>query len=84
MTEKKQGKKNSLARNIFIALVLAIIVGLVLQSQAEFLSTYIKPFGDIFLNLLKFIVTPIVLFSIIGGIISMKDIKKDLQLFTIS
>lgn len=76
MTEKKQGKKNSLARNIFIALVLAIIVGLVLQSQAEFLSTYIKPFGDIFLNLLKFIVTPIVLFSIIGGIISMKDIKK--------
>lgn len=76
MTEKKQGKKNSLARNIFIALVLAIIVGLVLQSQAEFLSTYIKPFGDIFLNLLKFIVTPIVLFSIIGGIISMKDIRK--------
>ena len=76
MTEKKQGKKNSLARNIFIALVLAIIVGLVLQSQAEILSTYIKPFGDIFLNLLKFIVTPIVLFSIIGGIISMKDIKK--------
>ena len=76
MTDKKKKKKNSLARNIFIALVLAIIVGLVLQSQAEFLSTYIKPFGDIFLNLLKFIVTPIVLFSIIGGIISMKDIKK--------
>ena len=76
MTEKKQGKKNSLARNIFIALVLSIIVGLVMQSQAEFLSTYIKPFGDIFLNLLKFIVTPIVLFSIIGGIISMKDIRK--------
>ena len=76
MTEKKQGKKNSLARNIFIALVLSIIVGLLMQSQAEFLSTYIKPFGDIFLKLLKFIVTPIVLFSIIGGIISMKDIKK--------
>lgn len=76
MTDKKQGKKNSLARNIFIALVLSIIVGLLMQSQAEFLSTYIKPFGDIFLNLLKFIVTPIVLFSIIGGIISMKDIRK--------
>lgn len=76
MTEKKQGKKSTLARNIFIALVLAIIVGLLMQNQAEFLSTYIKPFGDIFLNLLKFIVTPIVLFSIIGGIISMKDIRK--------
>ncbi|WP_282929130.1 dicarboxylate/amino acid:cation symporter [Anaerococcus sp. Marseille-Q7828] len=76
MTEKKQGKKSTLARNIFIALVLAIIVGLLMQNQAEFLSTYIKPFGDVFLNLLKFIVTPIVLFSIIGGIISMKDIRK--------
>lgn len=76
MKEKTQGKKNTLARNIFIALVLAIIVGLLLQNQALFLTTYIKPFGDIFLNLLKFIVTPIVLFSIIGGIISMKDIKK--------
>lgn len=76
MTEKQKGKKSNLARNIFIALVLAIISGLLLQSQAEFLLTYVKPFGDIFLNLLKFIVTPIVLFSIIGGIISMKDIKK--------
>lgn len=76
MTEKHQAKKSTLARNIFIALILAIIAGLLLQSQAEILSTYVKPFGDIFLNLLKFIVTPIVLFSIIGGIISMKDIKK--------
>ena len=38
--------------------------------------TYIKPFGTIFLNLLKFIVVPIVLFSIMCGIISMRDIKK--------
>lgn len=30
----------------------------------------------IFLNLVKFIVIPIVLFSIMSGIISMKDIKK--------
>mgnify|MGYP002711925054 CR=1 FL=1 len=76
MTKVKPAKQNSLARNIFIALFLAIILGLLLQSQAEFLKTYIRPIGDIFLNLLKFIVTPIVLFSMIGGIISMKDIKK--------
>ena len=35
-----------------------------------------KPFGTLFLNLLKFIVVPIVLFSIMNGVISMKDIKK--------
>lgn len=72
----KEKKKLSLAGQIFIALVLAIIVGLLFQSHAEFAETYIKPFGTIFLNLLKFIVVPIVLFSIMSGIISMSDIKK--------
>ena len=75
----KQKEKMSLAMQIFIALVLAIVVGL-LQSHAEFAESYIKPFGTIFLNLVKFIVVPIVLFSIMCGIISMQDIKKWEQL----
>ena len=61
---------------IFIAMVLAIAAGLLLQGQADFADTFIKPFGTIFLNLVKFIVVPIVLFSIMCGIISMKDIRK--------
>ena len=72
----KEKKKLSLAAQIFIALVLAVIAGLLMQKYANFAETYIKPFGTIFLNLLKFIVVPIVLFSIMCGIISMKDIKK--------
>ena len=72
----KEKKKMSLAMQIFIALVLAIAAGLLLQKHAQFAETYIKPFGIIFLNLLKFIVVPIVLFSIMCGIISMRDIKK--------
>lgn len=72
----KEKKKMSLAMQIFIALVLAIAAGLFLQKHAQFAETYIKPFGTIFLNLLKFIVVPIVLFSIMCGIISMRDIKK--------
>ena len=72
----KKKKKMSLAMQIFIALVLAIAAGLLLQKHAQFAETYIKPFGTIFLNLLKFIVVPIVLFSIMCGIISMRDIKK--------
>lgn len=76
-TEQKKGKKKlSLAGQIFIALVLAIIAGLLLQNYADFTESYIKPFGTIFLNLVKFIVVPIVLFSITSGIISMSDIKK--------
>lgn len=72
----KEKKKMSLAMQIFIALVLAIAAGLLLQKHAQFAETYIKPFGTIFLNQLKFIVVPIVLFSIMCGIISMRDIKK--------
>lgn len=72
----KEKKKMSLAMQIFIALVLAIAAGLLLQKHAQFAETYIKPFGTIFLKLLKFIVVPIVLFSIMCGIISMRDIKK--------
>ena len=72
----KEKKKLSLAAQIFIALILGIIAGLLLQSHADFAKEYIKPFGTIFLNLIKFIVCPIVLFSIMSGIVSMKDIKK--------
>ena len=72
----KKKKKLSLAAQIFIAMVLAILVGLAMQSCAEFANNFIKPFGTIFLNLVKFIVVPIVLFSIMCGIISMRDIRK--------
>ena len=72
----KEKKKMSLAMQIFIALVLAIIAGLLMQNYTDFAESYIKPFGPIFLNLIKFIVVPIVLFSIMCGIISMSDIKK--------
>ena len=68
--------KSSLALQIFISLLLAIAAGLLLGNHAAFANAYIKPFGTIFLNLLKFIVCPIVLFSILSGMISMKDIRK--------
>lgn len=74
--ETQTKEKSNLAKSIFIALILAIILGLLLQNYSQALNSYVRPLGDIFLNLLKFIVTPIVLFSIMGGIISMKDIKK--------
>ncbi len=69
-------KKVSLAAQIFIALVLALITGLLMQKIPDAANTYIKPFGTIFLNLVKFIVGPIVLFSIMAGIVSMRDLRK--------
>lgn len=73
MTEKK---RLSLTAQIGIALVLAVIAGVLLRNHATFVNEYIKPFGTIFLNLLKFIVVPLVLFSIMAGILSMNDVSK--------
>ncbi len=74
--EKAAKKSMPLATQIFIALVLAIIAGLLLQPYAAFANKYIKPFGTIFLNLIKFIVCPLVLFSIMSGVVSLSDVKK--------
>ncbi|MBO4947843.1 MAG: dicarboxylate/amino acid:cation symporter, partial [Peptococcaceae bacterium] len=43
---------------------------------AEFTKNFLKPFGDIFVNLLKFIVVPVVLLSMIQGILAMGDLRK--------
>lgn len=69
-------KNLNLTAKIVIMLVLGIIVGISLQNMPQIATTYIAPFGTIFLNLIKFIVVPLVLFSITQGIISLGDIKK--------
>ena len=72
----KEKKKLALSTQIFIALVLAIIAGIAFTGDPSFATGYIKPFGTIFLNLIKWIVGPLVFFSIMAGVVSMRDIKK--------
>ncbi len=71
-------KKMSLPTQIVIALVAGIVLGLIcyFAGLADFTANYLKPFGTIFVNLLKFLVVPVVLLSMIDGIISMGDMKK--------
>ena len=42
----------------------------------QFITDWIKPFGTIFINLLKLIAVPIVFVSLIKGISSLNDIAK--------
>lgn len=68
-----------------IALHWQIIIGLILGIGWAFLSSwlgwteftmdYLNPFGVIFINLLKLIAVPLVLFSIIKGISDLSDIN---------
>ena len=72
-------KKLSLASWIFLALIVGSLLGwglIYVPGGADFATKFIKPIGTIFVNLFKFIVVPIVLFSMVCGMISMKDIKK--------
>ena len=49
----------------------------VMVTQASyFVERWIKPFGDIFINLLKLIAVPLILASLIKGISDLKDISK--------
>jgi Na+/H+-dicarboxylate symporter len=71
-------KKMPLHWQVIIALVLGIIYSVVAVTQGwqDFTKSYISPFGDIFINVLKLIAVPLVLFSIITGIGSLKNIKQ--------
>ena len=72
----EQKKKLSLTAKITISLVLGVIAGLLLQSHAAIATDYIKPFGTIYLNLIKMVVVPVVLLSIMQGIVSLQDVRK--------
>ncbi len=70
----------SLAWQILIALVLGIVVGAVLHQNIEAKNWIIKnilsPAGEIFIRLIKMIVLPIVVSTLVVGIAGVGDAKK--------
>jgi Na+/H+-dicarboxylate symporter len=57
---------------IFIAIVLGVIIGLALGEKAGEL----KVVGDIFIQLLKMIIIPLILASMVAGIVSLGDVRR--------
>lgn len=68
-------RKIGLAWQILIGLILGIIVGVVFYGNPN-VATYLQPIGDIFLRLIKMIVIPIVVSSLIVGVANVGDVKK--------
>ncbi|MEO8773749.1 MAG: dicarboxylate/amino acid:cation symporter [Gelidibacter sp.] len=68
-------KKLALHWKIVIGMVLGIIWALTssYMGWSKFTINWIDPFGTIFINLLKLIAVPLVLFSIIGGVANIGD-----------
>jgi len=71
-------KKLALHWQVIIGLILGTIYAFfaVKLGWNQFTLDYIMPFGTIFISLLKLIAVPLVLFSVISGIISLKDVTK--------
>jgi len=72
-------KKLALHWKILIGMALGVLFGLILSfidNGDLFISDYIKPFGTIFINLLKLIAVPLILASLIKGVSDLKDISK--------
>ncbi len=73
---EKTKKKLSLPAWIFIGMLAGILVGLLFLNNPQFTTDYLKPIGTIYINLLKFLVVPVVLFSITDGVVSLQDLKR--------
>lgn len=63
-----------LAMQMLIGLVLGVIVGMFLDSQ--FATTYVKPFGDLFIRLIRMVVVPLVFATLVAGAAGISDVSK--------
>ena len=69
-------KKMQLSTKILIGLGAGILAGILLQGSPAVANAWIKPFGTLFLNLIKMIIVPLVLASLVVGTCGLGDVKK--------
>jgi len=68
-------KKFGLAIQIFIGLALGILVGALFYGNPA-IESFLQPIGDVFIRLIKMIVAPIVISSLIVGVAGVGDMKR--------
>ena len=72
-------KKLALHWQIMLGMVVGVLFALIMTRFVwgpQFVTDWIKPFGNIFINALKLIAVPLILASLIKGISDLKDISK--------
>ncbi|MFT4533680.1 MAG: Na+/H+-dicarboxylate symporter [Saprospiraceae bacterium] len=71
-------KKLALHWQIMIGMIAGVLFGILFSYMGwqEFVADWIKPFGRIFISLLKLIAIPLILASLIKGISDLQDISK--------
>lgn len=71
----KEKKKLGLPAQMGIGMVAGLIAGVIMQ-QAGWNAEYVKPFGDLFIRLIRMVVLPLVFASLVAGAASMGDARK--------
>ncbi len=71
-------RKFPLYAKILIGMLFGLLIGLmaVILGIQQFASDYIKPFGIIFLNLLKLVAMPLIFASLVSGVAGLKNISR--------
>ena len=75
MNQTTHASENSGGHNILIGIVVAIIVGIIIGGWLPGVAAKTHILGEIFLNLLKMIVVPLVMLSMVVGITGLGDIR---------
>ena len=67
-------------KRVLIGLLLGAIVGLMAYYSGggapEFITTWIKPFGDAFIRLIRMLIVPLILVTLVCGVVAMGDPKR--------
>src|SRR6185503_15170706 len=63
-------------QHLYVQVLAAITAGILLGHFYPQLGEQMKPLGDAFIKCIKMIIAPIIFFTVVHGIASMRDMKK--------
>ncbi|HHF7368054.1 TPA: C4-dicarboxylate transporter DctA [Legionella bozemanae] len=62
-------------KQLYVQVIAGIIIGIILGIVAPALAISFKPFADLFIKLIKMMITPIIFLTLVSGIAAMSDLK---------
>jgi aerobic C4-dicarboxylate transport protein len=63
-------------QHLYVQVLIAILIGVLLGHFYPSLGEAMKPLGDAFIKMIKMVIAPIIFFTVVHGIASMKDMKR--------
>lgn len=68
--------RSTLFRSLYFQVVVALVAGVAVGHFYPAIATDLKPLGDVFINGIKMVITPVIFCTIVSGIAGMENLKK--------